>query len=72
MTKELEKRRTKLVHYEIQRLGIVSYLGVQARKIKPVENEVFVDLAEVLVPFGGQKPRYPLHICSETSTSQQR
>ena len=49
-------RHTQVVRDHIQRLRVMLHLRVQAGEVEPVEDVVLLDLAEVLVAFGGQEP----------------
>lgn len=43
------------IGYEVERILVVLYFGVQAREVEAVGQVLFVNLAEVLVSSGGYK-----------------
>ena len=49
-------QHTQVVRDHVQCLRVMLYLRVQTGKVKPVENVVLLDLAEVLIALGRQKP----------------
>ena len=53
---------TKVICDQVKSLRVVGNFRVEARQIEAVEDVFFLDLAEVLVSFGGKKPRNPLRI----------
>lgn len=44
-------RLTEIVSDEIEGLGVIGDLGVEAGEVEAIENVVFFDLAKVFVPF---------------------
>lgn len=50
-TEMMVARLTKIVCYQLESLGVIGDLIVEASKIESVQNEVIVDLAKVFVAF---------------------
>jgi len=51
---------TKVVCDQIESLRVVLHLSVQARQVESVQDIILVNLAEVFVALGAQKPVNPV------------